>query len=121
MQRHERAGSQVFRREGDYWTITYGGTTVRLRDAVGAHYLVWLLAHPNQQFAVEELLATVRGTAATHAERARSTVSKRIRDVVRRIGVHHPTLGHRLQADIRTGASCAYVPDPGDSPTWVVA
>jgi hypothetical protein len=75
MQRREPARPQVFRHEGDYWTITYDGTTVRLRDAVGVHYLVRLLAHPNQRFAVEELLATVRGTQATDPERARSAVS----------------------------------------------
>jgi hypothetical protein len=109
----------VFRREGDYWTITYGGTAVRLRDAVGVHYLVRLLAHPNQAFTVEELLATVRGARATDPERARSAVSKRIKDVLRRIEAYHPTLGHRLHAGIRTGASCVYRPDPEDSPTWV--
>src|SRR5262245_57033146 len=119
MQRREPARPQVFRREGDYWTITCDGTTVRLRDAVGIHYLARLLAHPNQPFAVEELLAAVRGTRATDPERARSAVSKRIRDVLRRIAMHHPTLGHRLRAGIKTGASCVFVPDPSDATTWI--
>ena len=119
MQPRGRAPSHVFRREGDYWTITYDGRTVRLRDAVGAHYLARLLARPNQPIAVGELLETVRGATAVDPERARSTVSKRIRDVLRRIEAYHPTLGHRLHAGIKTGASCVYRPDPGDPSTWV--
>jgi len=110
---------QVFRREGDYWTISYGGTTVRLRDAVGVHYLVRLLTSPNQPFPVEELLATVRGTKAVDIEGARSAVGKRIRDALRRVEELHPVLGYHLRAGIRTGACCVYVPDPRDAATWV--
>jgi hypothetical protein len=113
------AEAQVFRREGDYWTITYGGTTVRMRDAVGIHYLGWLLAHPNQPCAAEELLATVRGTEAADVLHARWAVGKRIRDSLRRIAEHHPTLGYHLRAGIRAGATCVYVPDPRDGQTWV--
>src|SRR5258706_11065236 len=85
---------QVFRREGDYWTLSYGGTTVRLRDAVGVRYLARLLTRPNQPFPVEDLLATVRGTRAADVESARSAVSKRIRDALRRVEEHHPILGY---------------------------
>ncbi len=39
-----------FRREGDYWTVAYEGTTVRVRDAKGMHYLARLLADPGREF-----------------------------------------------------------------------
>ena len=46
----------VFRREGDYWTITYDATLVRLRDARGLRYLEPLLRHPGRSFHVAELI-----------------------------------------------------------------
>ena len=115
------AAPQVFRHEGDYWTISYAGTTVRLRDAVGVRYLARLLARPNEFVPVEELLAAVRGTTAADAdaEAARSTVTKRIRDALRRVAEHHPLLGYHLRAGIRTGARCVYVSDPAEAWTWV--
>lgn len=39
-----------FRREGDYWTISYDGRTVRVRDAKGMGYLARLLADPGREF-----------------------------------------------------------------------
>jgi hypothetical protein len=84
---------QVFRPEGDYWTIVYARTTAQLRDVVGLQYVAYLLARPHLRVGVEELLAAVRGVAAGDAERARSAVSKRIRDALRRIQTRHPALG----------------------------
>ena len=71
---------QVFRREGDYWTIIYDDTTVRLRDTIGLRYVAHLLARPHQRLAVQELLAAVKGISCSDVERARSAVSKRLRD-----------------------------------------
>jgi tetratricopeptide (TPR) repeat protein len=45
----------VFRREGEYWTIAYGGTAIRLRDTKGLGYLAWLLAHPGREIHVAAL------------------------------------------------------------------
>ncbi len=45
-----------FRREGDYWTIAFGGTVVRMRDAKGLGYLARLLRHPHREFHVLDLL-----------------------------------------------------------------
>ncbi|MGH8994116.1 MAG: ATPase, partial [Acidimicrobiia bacterium] len=44
------------------------------------------------------------------AERARSTVTQRIRDAVGHIEAGHPDLGAHLRASVRTGTFCAYVP-----------
>jgi tetratricopeptide (TPR) repeat protein len=47
---------------------------------------------------------------ASHVERARSTVSKRIRFAIRQIQKHNPQLGNHLTGSIRTGHNCAYLP-----------
>lgn len=39
----------VFRREGEYWTITFAGETCRLRDNRGMRYLAQLLQRPNEE------------------------------------------------------------------------
>jgi hypothetical protein len=110
--------AQVFRREGEYWTIVYAGTTVRLRDAMGFRYVAQLLAHPGRAFDVEELAAAVKGVTPRDAERARSAVSKRIRDAVRRVEAHHAALGYHLRAGIKTGSRCVYVPNPERPLRW---
>jgi hypothetical protein len=49
------------------------------------------------------------------AERARSTVTARIRDALRRIERAHPELAHHLRRSVHTGVYCSYRPeDPVD-------
>ena len=36
----------VFRKEGEYWTVGYGGKSFRLKDTKGLGYLAHLLRHP---------------------------------------------------------------------------
>ncbi|MDN3556954.1 tetratricopeptide repeat protein [Halomonas maura] len=45
------------------------------------------------------------------AERARSTVTWRIRHAIRRIGKAHPGLQRHLENSIRTGSFCSYQPE----------
>ena len=47
----------VFRREGEYWTVSFGGKVVRMRDAKGLGYLARLLRDPHREFHVLDLLA----------------------------------------------------------------
>jgi tetratricopeptide (TPR) repeat protein len=47
---------------------------------------------------------------ASHRERARSTVSKRIRFTIHRISRFDPQLADHLDQSIRTGFACAYLP-----------
>ena len=180
----------LFRREGDFWTVRYAGTTARLRDAKGLRYLGWLLRHPGREFPVLELveldgggpssvkpdvsmptrygsgdcgpildararaaykrrleelrteieeceqchdlgrgqkaraerdrlLVELRGAVglsgrdrvgASNVERARSAVTKRIRDQIARIEVENPALGRHLRTSVQTGYTCRYVP-----------
>jgi hypothetical protein len=39
----------TFHREGEYWILSFAGTTCRLKDARGLHYIVYLLQHPQQE------------------------------------------------------------------------
>ena len=45
------------------------------------------------------------------AERARSTVTWRIRNAIRKIAAAHPRLGRHLENTVRTGTFCGYEPE----------
>ena len=54
----------VFRREGDYWSVIYEGRTVRVRDLKGMRYLARLLADPGREYHVLDLVAAEAGSVA---------------------------------------------------------
>ena len=190
------SASNVFRREGDYWTLAFEGTLCRLRDAKGLRHIARLLREPGRAVPAAELLVdaqpsatpgredglTVGGLgdageildprakgayrtrvrelraeiadaeqcndrarataaeteldfvmrelaaatglggrdrkAASAAERARLAVTKRIKDALARIRVHHPVLGEHLSHAVRTGYLCAYVPPHDHAVRW---
>ncbi|MGH7857615.1 MAG: hypothetical protein ACREQY_09815, partial [Candidatus Binatia bacterium] len=58
-----RRRQNAFRRQGDYWIISYRGHTVRLRDAKGLRYLARLIRHPGRELHVMELAAEADGSA----------------------------------------------------------
>ena len=182
--------TNVFRREGDTWTLAFGGRGVPLRDAKGLRDLAVLLAAPGREVAATELIAGVTTAAAaglaglgadpvlddraraayrtrlarldeelaeadTHhdiersarlaaerdalideltsaaglggrprrlgdvTERARTTVTARIRDAIGRIERVHPELGRHLRASIVTGARCSY--RPAETVRWSIS
>ncbi len=49
--------------------------------------------------------------AGDPAERARTTVTSRVRDAIARIESAHPVLGRHLRASVRTGTFCCYAPE----------
>ena len=112
---------QMIRREGEYWTIEFGGAVCRLRDGRGLHHLAYLLRHPGEEVSALVLArsgnlpreASVGARVAPHdaRERARVNVTRAIATVRRRIAAHHPTLAEHLEATIRTGTFCSYKPD----------
>jgi tetratricopeptide (TPR) repeat protein len=178
--------TNVFRREGDYWSVAFEGHTAHVRDLKGMRYLAQLLAHPGRDFHVLDLVAAETGQraalgdageilderaktayrrrlaeieddieqaralgdeareaqadaerdflvrelaravglgardrrAASASERARSGVTRAIRQAMARIGEHHPRLGEHLDGAVHTGTYCAYVPDPGAAVAW---
>ena len=48
----------LFRPEGEYWTVSFAGTTCRLKDARGLHYIAQLLHQPHQEVHVISLFTT---------------------------------------------------------------
>jgi tetratricopeptide (TPR) repeat protein len=193
------ASVNVFRREGDYWSVVFDGHTVRVRDLKGMRYLARLLADPGREYHVLDLVAaeTGRGAqadsgqaanlprsalgdageildarakdayrrrlaeidddieqaraigdaeraaqadtergflvrelarafglsgrgrrAASASERARSGVTRAVRQAIARIDEHHSQLGEHLSRTIRTGTYCAYLPDPRAPAGW---
>jgi pimeloyl-ACP methyl ester carboxylesterase len=45
----------VFRREGEFWTIAAGGEVLRLKDVRGLAYIAYLLGHPREEIHVLSL------------------------------------------------------------------
>jgi tetratricopeptide (TPR) repeat protein len=48
--------SNEFRRDGEFWTISFGGSIFRLRDIKGLSYLARLLANPGMEFHALDLI-----------------------------------------------------------------
>jgi hypothetical protein len=117
----ERSGpppsEQVFRREGEYWTIRYEGQVVRLRHAKGLLYLERLLRKPGRNVHVTEL-AGHGDAVAVGLERARLAVTKAIKIALARIDAVHSDLGRHLGATVRRGYYCVYLPDPRTPIAW---
>jgi tetratricopeptide (TPR) repeat protein len=59
--RNVSESANTFRREGDYWSVTYEGHTVRVRDLKGMHHVARLLADPGREYHVLDLVAADRG------------------------------------------------------------
>ena len=53
------------------------------------------------------------------AERARTTVTTRVKDALRRLDTAHPEAARHLRRSLRTGTYCSYDPDP--VVTWEVS
>ena len=74
--------------------------------------------------AITEQLAAAAGLggrdrrSSSEAERARSAVTKRIKEAIRRIGEINPPLGRHLSARIKTGYFCSYNPHPDRPVAW---
>ena len=55
--RDDKPGSsKEFKRDGEIWTITWAGKTVRLKNANGLHYIAHLLRYPGQEFHVLDMV-----------------------------------------------------------------
>ena len=49
--------AEAFRNEGDYWTISFEGRTLRIRDTKGVQILAELVGHPGRDYHVLQLSA----------------------------------------------------------------
>jgi two-component system, NarL family, nitrate/nitrite response regulator NarL len=107
----------VFRREGDYWTIEYGGAACYVRDSKGLGYLAALLRHPGKDVSVLEL-AGVADRDPAEVERTRQNVARAVRTALDRLGESVPALAGHLERSVRTGERCTYTPDPRAPTRW---
>jgi len=71
-----------------------------------------------KQLAVAVGLGGRNRKTASDAERARTAVTKRIRNSIQKLAKTTPSLGHHLASSIKTGYFCSYNPDPGCSVRW---
>jgi len=122
-----RTEEHGFRRDCDVWTIQFGGRTVRLPDSNGLRYLAVLLRRPGEAIGVVDLRAVAgrasspgrRRRAPVHVvEPARVAVTKGIRRAIETSTVQHPGLAAHLEATVRRGYVCCYMPDPRHPITW---
>jgi tetratricopeptide (TPR) repeat protein len=67
-----RMPQPTFRREGQFWTITYQSELARLRDLKGLRYIARLLASPGRELHVLELAGLVGAPRARGASAAAS-------------------------------------------------
>ena len=77
--RHARraavVSSNVFRREGDYWSVIFDGHTVHVRDLKGMRYLARLLADPGREYHVLDLVASETASRRAARQQRRSSHS----------------------------------------------
>jgi tetratricopeptide (TPR) repeat protein len=63
-----RSTVNIFKREGDYWTIVFNGKTIRLKHAKGVGMIAWLLRHPRRDFLALALERAAAGGPSPDAE-----------------------------------------------------
>lgn len=52
---------RLFRKQGDYWSISYEGTIIQLKDMKGVQYIACLLRYPGREFHVSDLALNAEG------------------------------------------------------------
>jgi tetratricopeptide (TPR) repeat protein len=65
----------VFRREGEYWSVTFDGRTLHVQDVKGMRYLAALLMAPGREFHVLDVVAAERGWTANGDNAAESPLA----------------------------------------------
>jgi hypothetical protein len=61
---------KIFRKQGEYWAISFGGAEFNLKDSKGLHYIAHLLRNSGQQVSSVDLAALTNPHAAEIAIRA---------------------------------------------------
>jgi tetratricopeptide (TPR) repeat protein len=79
-QQKQAQNEGVFQREGDIWTITYEGQTLRLRDFKGLSYIACLLQHPGEEFHAASLATGVDSANSSEDSEARSELGAMTRE-----------------------------------------
>jgi tetratricopeptide (TPR) repeat protein len=87
------AQKEIFRKEGEYWTVGHGEKSFRLKDTKGLVYLAHLLRHPAVEFHVLDLVGGIAGQheedEVTHSARGLPHGD----DDLEKAGIHVGSLG----------------------------
>jgi hypothetical protein len=67
----------IFRREGDYWTMSFQDKLCRLRDAKGLRYIAHLLRNPGAEQPVDDGLVTADGLLINYLSSTAGEVARR--------------------------------------------
>ncbi len=83
--------TNVFRKNGDFWSVSFEGRTVHIRDLRGMHYLARLLGNTGRELHVLDLIGAESGTngsADVHGdageildEQAKRAYQRRLREI----------------------------------------
>ena len=99
-QQAESKVTGAFRREGEFWTISYPDNTFRLKDAKGLRYIAYLLGRPGRRTHVYDLIEAVEGSIVN--ERSTIHAESENLEIVREIGGPAPTVDFRARSGYRT-------------------
>jgi tetratricopeptide (TPR) repeat protein len=83
----------VFRKEGEYWTVGYGGKSFRLKDTKGLGFLAHLLRHPGTEFHVLDLSGGIRGQRDDEEPGQSAQGLPRGDEDLEKAGIHVTSLG----------------------------
>jgi hypothetical protein len=83
----------VFRKEGVYWTVGYGGKAVRLKDTKGLGYIAYLLRHPDAEFHVLDLYGGIASPREEDETNQPALKLPRADEDLEKAGIHIAGLG----------------------------
>src|SRR3984885_3937013 len=83
----------IFRKEGEYWTVGYGGKSFRLKDTKGLGYLAHLLRHPAVEFHVRDLAGGIAGRRGDDEAGQSARALPRGEEDLEQAGIHIGSLG----------------------------
>src|SRR5271156_4417657 len=83
----------IFRKEGEYWTVGYGGKSFRLKDTKGLGYLAHLLRHPAVEFHVLDLAGGIAGRRDDDETGHSARALPRGEEDLEQAGIHIGSLG----------------------------
>ncbi len=100
----------VFRKEGVYWTVGYGGKAFRLKDVRGLGYISHLLRHPGAEFHVLDLYGGI--ASQREEDETRQSVHGLPRDGedLENAGIHITGLGDASETLINLANRIAQLP-----------
>jgi tetratricopeptide (TPR) repeat protein len=83
----------IFRKEGEFWTVGYGGRAFRLKDTKGLGYLAHLLRHPAAEFHVLDLMGGIAGLREDDETTQSAQGLPRGEEDLEKAGIHITSLG----------------------------